>query len=152
MGAQQNINPYPRGEEMNDDPRAVAQRFYDIINDGSLERLDEICAPDLRGHAGAGADLTELKQSIGSMLEAFPGMTAEPRHIIRDGDLVSTWVTYQGVHSNEYAGVAGTGRHVRFLAWDLFRIQDRRIVEITQACDLFALMNQIGALPTSAPA
>jgi predicted ester cyclase len=137
---------------MNDDPKAVAQRFYDIINDGSLERLDEICAPDIRGHAGAGADLTELKQSIGSLLEAFPGMTANPRHIIREGDSVSTWVTYQGVHSGQYAGVAGSGRHVRFLAWDLLKFRDGRIAEITQACDLFTLMNQIGALPTSAPA
>ena len=137
---------------MNNDPKAVAQRFYDIINDGSLERLDEICAPDLRGHAGAGADLGELKRSIGSLLEAFPGVKASPRHIIGEGDLVSTWVTYDGVHSGEYAGVAGTGSRVRFLAWDLLRVQDGQIAEITQACDLFTLMNQMGALPTSAPA
>ena len=30
-------------------------------------------------------------------------------------------------------------------------IQDGKIVEITQYCDLFMIMSQIGALPTAAP-
>jgi predicted ester cyclase len=136
---------------MNEDPKTVAQRFYDILNEGALERLDEICAADIKGHAGAGADLIELKRAIGSLLEAFPGLQATPRHVLKDGDLVSTWVTYEGAHQGSYAGVAGTGRRVRFMAWDLFRVRDGHIVEITQACDLFTLMNQIGALPTAAP-
>ena len=49
------------------------------------------------------------------------------------------------------AGAHGTGRHVRFSAWDLLRMQDGEIVEITQACDLFTLMNQIGVLQLSCP-
>lgn len=137
---------------MNADPKAVAQRFYDILNEGALERLDEVCAADIKGHAGAGADLAEVKRAIGSLLEAFPGLQATARYVLRDGDLVSTWVTYKGAHQGSYAGVAGTGRRVRFMAWDLFRVREGRIVEITQACDLFTLMNQIGALPTAAPA
>lgn len=46
----------------------------------------------------------------------------------------------------------GSGRNVKFVAWDLIRVEDGRIVEITQYCDVFTLMNQIGALPTAAPA
>jgi ketosteroid isomerase-like protein len=41
---------------------------------------------------------------------------------------------------------------VKFVAWDLIRVADDRIAEITQYCDVFTLMNQIGALPTAAPA
>jgi hypothetical protein len=40
---------------------------------------------------------------------------------------------------------------VRFAAWDLLRIENGRIVEITQYCDLFSILNQIGALPTVSP-
>jgi ketosteroid isomerase-like protein len=47
--------------------------------------------------------------------------------------------------------VAGTGRPVKFAAWDLFRIDGGKIVEITQYCDLFTILNQIGALPTASP-
>jgi steroid delta-isomerase-like uncharacterized protein len=134
------------------DAKAVVGRFYEIVNEGATEKLDEICAPDLKGHAGAGADLAQLKQSIGSFREAFPDLRAEIRHALAEDDLVSTWVSYQGTHQGEFAGVSGTGRPVKFVAWDLIRVEEGHIAEITQYCDVFTLMNQIGALPTAAPA
>jgi predicted ester cyclase len=137
---------------MKNDPKMVVKRFYEIINEGALERLDEICAPDLKGHAGAGADLDQLKRSIGSFLDAFPDLRADSRHVVAEGDLVSTWVSYEGTHKGEFAGLSGSGREVKFAAWDLIRVVDGRVAEITQYCDLFTLMNQIGALPTTAPA
>ena len=137
---------------MNTNPRSVAKRFYEIMNDWAPEKLEGICADDLRGHAGAGGDLAQLKESIASFFDAFPDLEAKPRHLVCEGDLVSTWVTYEGTHQGEFAGVPGSGRPVRFAAWDLLRVKDGRIVEITQYCDVFTLMNQIGALPTAAPA
>lgn len=134
------------------DPKSVVRRFYEAVNDWSPDKLDEICSPDVRGHAGAGADLGQLKKSIGSFSESFPDLVANPRHLVCEGDLVSTWVSYEGTHLGEFAGVPGTGREVKFAAWDLIGVEDGRIVEITQYCDVFTLMNQIGALPTSTPA
>ena len=137
---------------MSSDPKSVARRFYEIVSDWSPDKLEEICSPDLRGHAGAGADLAQLKRSIGSFVEAFPDLRADTRHLVCEGDLVSTWVSYEGTHHGEFAGVSGSGRPVKFAAWDLIRVEDGRIAEITQYCDVFTLMNQIGALPTTAPA
>ena len=134
------------------DPKAVVSRFYEVVNEGAVERLDEICAPDLVGHAGAGANLIALKMSIGSFREAFPDLRAELRHVVAEDDLVSTWVSYEGTHHGDFAGVSGSGRPVKFVAWDLLRVADGRIAEITMYCDVFTLMNQIGALPTAAPA
>jgi steroid delta-isomerase-like uncharacterized protein len=132
--------------------KAIVTRFYEIINEGTVARLDEVCAPDLKGHAGAGANLVQLKLSIGSFREAFPDLRADIRHAVAEGDLVSTWVNYEGTHEGEFAGVTGSGRRVKFVAWDLIRVENGRIAEITQYCDVFTLMNQIGALPTAAPA
>ena len=121
------------------------------MDDWSPDALDEVCTPDLRGHAGAGADLEQLKSSIGSFVGSFPDLRAKVRHLVREGDLVSSWVTYEGTHDEEFAGVPGSGRSVRFAAWDLFRIENGKIVEITQYCDIVTILNQIGALPTTAP-
>lgn len=137
---------------MSQDPKPTANRFYEIMDDWSPDALDEICSPDLRGHAGAGADLEQLKGSIGSFVESFPDLRAKVRHLVHEGDLVSSWVTYEGTHKKEFAGVSGSGRSVKFAAWDLFRIENGKIVEITQYCDVFTILNQIGALPTTAPA
>jgi steroid delta-isomerase-like uncharacterized protein len=132
--------------------KEAVRRFYEIVNAGSPERLDEICSPDLIGHAGAGQDLAELKNSVASFLAPFPDLTAELRHLVQEGDLVSVWISYTATHQAEFAGVPASGRTVKFAAWDLVRVRDGTIVEITQYCDLFAIMSQIGALPTAAPA
>ena len=133
-------------------PKAVAHRFYEIYSSGDADRFDEICSPDLRGHAGAGADLEQFKQNYDGFIEAFPDLTADVRHVVAEDDLVSTWVSYTGTHQGEFAGVPASGREVRFAAWDLMRIDGDRIVELTEYCDLFTVLNQIGALPTAAPA
>ncbi|MEU4492936.1 ester cyclase [Streptomyces sp. NPDC023998] len=137
---------------MNTEPKAVATRFYEVISNWADGGLDEVCAPDLRGHAGAGANLDELKASISSFTSAFPDLRVEVRHLIQEGDTVSAWLSYQGTHKGEFAGVLGSDRPIKIAAWDLIRVRDGRIVELTQYCDLFTLMNQIGALPTATPA
>ena len=130
----------------------VVRRFYEIISSGRPEDLDEVCSPDIRGYAAAGSDLHDLKNSVASFLAAFPDLVPEVRHLVQEGDLISVWLSYTGTHEADFAGVSASGRKVKFAAWDLLRIRDGEVVEITQYCDLFTIMSQIGALPTAAPA
>ena len=71
---------------------------------------------------------------------------------MQEGDLISVWLSWLATHQGEFAGVPATGREVKIAGWDLIRVKDGRITEITQYCDLFTLMSQIGAVPTAAPA
>jgi len=139
-------------EPMETIEKSVARRFYEIVGSGRAEDLDEVCAADLTGHAGAGSDLNDLKASVASFVVPFPDLTPEVRHLVQEGDLVSVWLSYTATHQADFAGVPASGRRVRFAAWDLLRVQDGKIAEITQYCDLFTIMSQIGALPTAAPA
>jgi len=131
--------------------KGVVRRFYDIVGSGRPEDLDEVCSADLRGHGAAGSDLHEVKGEWASFLAAFPDLTPELRHLIQEDDLVSVWLTYTGTHESDFAGVPANGRKVKFAEWDLLRIREGKIVEITQYCDLFTIMSQIGALPTVTP-
>ena len=72
----------------------VVRRFYELVDQGRPEALDEVCAADLVGHGGAGSDLADLKTSIASFLAPFPDLTANVRHLIQEGDQVSVWLTY----------------------------------------------------------
>ena len=99
-----------------------------------------------------GPTCAELKAAIGSFLAPFPDLTADVRYLVQEDDLVSSWVSYTATHEADFAGVPASGRRVKFAEWDLFRVRDGKIVEITQYCDLFTIMSQIGALPTAAPA
>ena len=93
--------------------------------------LDDLTTSDYRGHAGAGATLDQLKESIGGFLEAFPDMKVVVRHVVAENDMASTWVTYAGTHEAPFAGVPGSGRAVEIAGWDLFRIADGVIKQIT---------------------
>lgn len=135
---------------MSTDPRAVATRYYEILSDWAPERLDEVCAPDLRGHGGAGRNLEEQKASLSGFVGAFPDLSVTVEHLIAEGDVISSWVTMEGTHQGSFAGVSATGNRARFVAWDLLRIENGCIAEITSYCDLFTLMNQIGATPSAA--
>lgn len=132
--------------------KQVIRHFYELVNAGSPERFDEVCSSELEGHAGAGANLADLKSSVASFIQPFPDLTAELRHLVQEGDLVSVWISYTATHQADFAGVPASGRAVKFAAWDLIRVRDGKIVEITQYCDLFTILSQIGALPTAAPA
>ncbi|WP_454859187.1 ester cyclase [Promicromonospora soli] len=137
---------------METNEKSVVRRFYEIVGSGRPEAFDEVVATDMKGHAGAGGDLTELKESVGSFLAAFPDLTPDVRHLVQEDDLVSVWLSYTGTHEADFAGVPASGRRVKFPGWDLVRVRDGKIVELTQYCDLFMIMSQIGALPTAAPA
>jgi steroid delta-isomerase-like uncharacterized protein len=137
---------------MSNDPKAVARRFYEAVSPWTPEALDDLVAPNYRGFAGAGADLPQLKQSVGSFVSAFPDLKVEIRNLVCEEDTVGAWVTYTGTHQGPFAGVPGSGRDIKIAGWDLFRVENGRIAELTSHCDVFTLMNQIGALPTAAPA
>ena len=143
---------WAEGGVMETTEKAVARRFYELLNDGRVDDLDEVCTTSMKGHAGAGADLAELKASWRGFTAAFPDLRGEPQYLVQEDDLVSTWVTYTGTHEGTFAGVPASGRKIRFAGWDLMRIRDGRIVELTEYCDLFTVLSQIGALPTAAPA
>ena len=132
--------------------KGVVRRFYEIVGSGRPENLDEVCSAELVGHAGAGSNLSDLKAAIGSFLAPFPDLTADVRHLVQEDDLISSWITCTATHEADFAGIPASGRRVKFAEWDLFRVRDGKIVEITQFCDLFTIMSQIGALPTAAPA
>jgi steroid delta-isomerase-like uncharacterized protein len=140
------------GGEMESSEKRVARRYYEIVADGRPEGLDEVLAADLVGHAGAGANADEHKASVASFLVPFPDLTPEVRYLVQEDDLVSVWLSYTATHQAEFAGVPASGRRLKFAGWDLMRVRDGKIVEITQYCDLFTVMAQIGALPTAAPA
>jgi steroid delta-isomerase-like uncharacterized protein len=135
------------------DAEAAARRFYDIFNGHDPDLLRGLCSPDLVGRGGAGSNLDELIENVRGFQASFSDLVAaDIRHLVHDGETVATWVTYEGTHDGTFAGIPATGGHVRFLAWDVFRIREGQIVELTQHCDLFTILNQIGALPTATPA
>ncbi len=71
------VTGHSEGGAMESKEKSVVRRYYEIVAAGRPEELDEVMAAALVGHAGAGANLQEHKESVTSFLVPFPDMTPE---------------------------------------------------------------------------
>lgn len=99
---------------------------------------------------------TDMQQASGAdsivwIKLAFPDFHAEIHWQAVDGDIVTTFKTYHGTHHGVVLGIEPTGRKVRFETVDAMRIRDGKIAEHWGVANLYYLLQQLDALPPSAP-
>ena len=77
------------GEEMAD-YKALAQRWFtEVMNEGKLEVIDEICSQDFVDHdplPGTSPDFAGLKDFVTQVRSAFPDIETTAEDILVEGD------------------------------------------------------------------
>jgi len=100
-----------------DENRALVRRFYEEIDRGNVDAIDELVAEDYLDHSpppfpGLRTGREGLKQAFKIFWEATPG-----RHEIEDqvaeGDKVVTRLTAYGRHEADLPGIPRTGNELR---------------------------------------
>jgi predicted ester cyclase len=136
--------------------KARARRFpEELLTQGDLSVADAVFAPDLVHHVPDphAPGIAGTKRWVRALRRAFPDLCAIVEDEIAEGDRVVQRLTLSGTHRGDYCGLAPTGRRA---TWQLVAIQrlgpDGRVVEHWSSPDLFGLLRQLGALPTSDPA
>src|ERR1039457_2718778 len=111
--------------------KALVRRFYEEIDKGNLDILDELVAPDYLDHnpppfPGLHAGVDGLKQAFRIFREATPG-----HHQIEDqiaeGDKVVTRLTSYGKHEGDLPGAPRTGNDLKMTSITIHRIARLRI-------------------------
>jgi len=137
--------------------KALIRRFYEEIDKGNLEAMDELLAEGYINHSpppfpGLAPGREGLKQAFKIFWEATPG-----RHEIEDqiaeGDRVVTRLTAYGRHVKDLPGIAARGQELTMMAVAIHRIADGKIVEHWAGKDELGFMQQLGVihLPGHAP-
>lgn len=130
--------------------KALIRRFYDEIDKGNIDAMDELVAVDYINHdpppfPGLAPGLTGLKQAFEMFWKATPG-----HHIIddqiADGDKVVTRLRAVGKHEGDLAGIPPTGNDLDVKAVAIHRIQDGKIAEHWSSVDSAALLHQLGVI------
>lgn len=139
--------------------KAVVRRAYEGFNDGNIDILDEVFAPDYVAHF-PGTEPVEgrdaAKQLVGAFMAAFPDLVFTIEDQIAEGDRVATRWSARGTHKGEFKGfppkthgIQATGNHVHFSATDIYRIVDGQVAEEWNTLEQLDVMQQIGAFPAS---
>ncbi len=125
---------------MSEENKAIARRiFEEIINQGSLARVDELIAPSAEPEA--------LKQDVTRNHAAFPEMQITVEDMIAEGDkVVVRWIGH-GTHKGEFLGIAPSGEQVTFRGVNIVRIAGGKVVEHWDYNDQLGLMQQLGVIP-----
>jgi predicted ester cyclase len=88
--------------------KAVVQRLFDAINNGNLDRLPQVVAPDVVDHnavifmqpEGPGG----VREGIRLLLQGFPDLRLTTQELVAEGDRVAARFTVSGTNTGEYRG------------------------------------------------
>jgi steroid delta-isomerase-like uncharacterized protein len=131
--------------------KALVRRFYEEIDLGNIEAMDELVAEDYVDHnpppfPGLGTGREGLKQAFEIFWKATPG-----RHVIEDqiaeGDKVVTRMTAYGRHEDDLPGIPRTGAELEMTATVIHRVEDGRLAEKWSDKDLLGFLQQLGVMP-----
>ena len=118
---------------MTPDIRSTIRRFYDeVLNQGQLSVIDDLCTPDFVDHTpaqGHSANLDNLKQQITAWRGAFPDLRVAVDELIADGDSLAVRITWEGTHQGEFMGMAATGKRIRSSGVDILHLHKGKVRE-----------------------
>ena len=136
---------------MSEENKALARRaFEEVWNQGNLDAMDEIYAPDVVDHSrapGFPEGVEGSKAFISMYMNAFPDTKMTVDLQIAEGDIVATRWTAHGTHKGELMGIPATGKQVTVTGIGIDRIAGGRIVESWGEFDQMGMMQQLGVVP-----
>ena len=136
---------------MSEQNKALVRRFYEEIDRGNIDAMDELVAEDYVDHnpppfPGLGSGLTGLKHVFEVFWRATPG-----HHLIEDqiaeGDKVVTRLTAYGKHEDDLPGIPRTGAELKMTATVIHRIEDGKLAEKWSDKDVLGFLQQLGVMP-----
>lgn len=126
----------------------VKQFFNDIDNsNGSIDFINDWLASDFKMYLNGAndIDLEEYRQVMADSQNGFPDKRHEIKYMIAEGDRVAVQATVHMKHSNEYAGIAPTGRIISVEEIMVLRFKEGKITEEWILFDFAGLYQQLEA-------
>ena len=130
---------------------ALARRYFDEVwNQGKLDVLNELLAPDYVNHTPSAGDPPPgpdgLKPIVAAMRRAFPDLHFTIDDIVVGRDAVAIRTTMTGTHEGDLFGIPPTHRRVRVSQIQIERIENGRITEHWRVTDELTVMRQLGVV------
>jgi steroid delta-isomerase-like uncharacterized protein len=130
----------------------VARRIAEeLFNQGHLSAADELIAPNAIDHnEPSGTDCREHFKHVATMLRsAFPDLHMHIEDLIAEEDKVALRITISGTHTGPgaFAGLPPSGKRFQIQQMRFARFTNGQMTESWAIIDMFAWMQQLGALP-----
>ena len=140
-----------------EESKATMRRYFlDAFEQGNIDLLDELLAPDYVNHTPATPEQPTGPEGIKAVVSMFRSAMPDLRVVIEDmiaeGDKVATRYTLEGTHEGELFGVPPTGQRLSIESITVERVSDGKIREHWRVTDELGMMQQLGVVPVPEPA
>jgi predicted SnoaL-like aldol condensation-catalyzing enzyme len=141
-------------EPVSEQNKALVDRLTRAFNEGNLDLLDELVAPNFVGHSPLSPEDIQgpegLKGFFGTFRAAMPDIKHPHWTLIAEGDLVAIHTPIVGTFTNVLMSIPPTGEEVVVWMANIWRVTDGKVSEWWLNTDTLGLMQQLGAIPTPA--
>ena len=130
--------------------------MYDLINAGDIGGFSEHLAENFVEHEvtpGLAPTKEGVKTFFRMQLAAFPDLRFAAEDVFGSGDKVVARVKYTGTNKGDFMGMKASGKRADVQLIDMFLFDGNgKVREHWGVIDLMAMMQQLGFVPTGAPA
>ena len=134
-----------------EESKATMRRYLGVFEQGNIELLDEVLAPDYVNRTPATPDLPTGPEGVKGVVSMFRGAMPDLRVVVEDmiaeGDKVATRYTLEGTHEGELFGVPPTGKRLSIKSMTVERVSEGKIREHWRVTDNLDMMQQLGVVP-----
>jgi predicted ester cyclase len=135
-------------QQLQEQNKALIRRFIEESGKNDQTVYRELMAPDFVAHLALGPqDRETFLQHSSAFTQAFSDIRITLLEQTAEGELVTTRVTWRGVHSGDFRGMPSTGKQIAILAFMTERIRDGKVVEHWSLFDQMSMMQQLGVIP-----
>lgn len=130
--------------------KLIKRYFAEVWNNGDLNVLDEIIAPDYINHSPGmpnpmpGPD--GLKPIVAAIRKAFPDLKYVIENIVIADDQVAVQTTMHGTHAGDFFGIAPTHKVIKVNQMQIERIANNQIIAHWRVTDELTLLKQLGQI------
>ena len=127
----------------------IRRAIEEVYNQGNLDLIDELVAPDYVAHAPSGdvVGLEGVRQYVSDLRTAFPDLRMVIQDQFAEGDRVVTRWTASGTHLGPYQGLPPTGKSGTIGGIDIDRVVEGKVLECSTNTDDLGLLQQLGVVP-----
>src|SRR5688500_849823 len=101
---------------MSEANKDLIRRYQEAYNQGDLDMLDEILAPDWFSNNWPRTLMDQTVENVKMLhrmrLDSFPDLQTTTEALFAEGDWVIQWLTERGTHKGDVLGLAPTGNPV----------------------------------------
>ena len=134
--------------------KPLFQRYFDeVTNQGRMEFVDELFAPDYAHHDPANPDgaiggVEDVRFHLEALRRAFPDVTFTVEDMVESGDDILVRWSARLTHTGDYFGIPPTGKAATITGMNYWRMKDGKAVEGWVNRDDLGLLQQLGVVPT----